>query len=98
VIAFEWNTLRVGDPAVVHEHSVERYRIPQPGVVAFVTMRRPTNEVGIRIDPPSGTRVLWPTREEVHSATPAGADACPYCVSVDERVGAGERVPVGALR
>jgi hypothetical protein len=98
VIAFEWNTLRVGDQVVVHEHSAERYRIPQPGVVAFVTIRRPTNEVGIRIDPSSGTRVLWPTSQEVHAATPAAAAACPYCVLVDGRVGTGATVPSGAVR
>ena len=88
MIAFEWDALRGAEHVVVHEHAAERYRIPQPGVVAFVTMRRPSNEVGIRIDPPSGVRVLWPTRHEVHAATPTGAETCPYCVSVDQRAGA----------
>jgi hypothetical protein len=92
VIAFDWNSLLVPDRVVVHEHVVERYRFPQPGVVAFVTIGRPTNDVGIRIDPPSGSRVLWPSRQEVHAATPADADACPYC-SADPAVAIGDASP-----
>jgi hypothetical protein len=96
VTPFEWNSLRVSDPVVVHEHSVDRYRIPQPGVVAFVVVRRPTNEVGIRIDAPSGAQVLWPTRQEVHAATTAGASACAYCAGAGAPVGSRPlRDPIG---
>jgi hypothetical protein len=93
VIVFEWNSLQVPEHLVVHEHVADRYRFPQPGVVAFVTTRRPTNEVGIRIDAPSGTRVVWPTRQQVHAATPAGADACPYCTGAADVSGSGATAP-----
>jgi hypothetical protein len=84
VIAFEWNSLRVRHRVIVHEHHADRYQLPQPGLVAFVTVRRPTNQVGIRIEPPSGSRVLWPTRQEVHAPTPRAAEACPHCTPVGD--------------
>ncbi len=88
MITFEWNSLLLRDRVVVHEHDRERYRVPQTGHVAFVTVRRPHNEVGIRTDAPSGSSVLWPTRQEVHAATPEATAACPYCAPVlDRRVG-----------
>jgi hypothetical protein len=85
VIAFEWNSLHTGDRVVVHGHTDDDYRFPKPGLVGFVTVRRPINEVGIQIDTASGPRVLWPTRQEVHAATQAGASACLYCAHVDEQ-------------
>jgi hypothetical protein len=83
VIAFEWNSLLVRDRVIVHEHTADRYRVSQPGLVTFVNVRRPTNEVGISIDAGSGSRVLWPTRQEIHAATPSATKACAYCAAAD---------------
>ena len=86
MIAFEWNSLLVRDRVIVHEHVADRYRLSQPGLVEFVTVLRPTNEVGIRIDATPRPRTLWPTRQEVHAATPSAAEACPYCAVDGQRV------------
>jgi hypothetical protein len=96
VIAFEWNSLLVSDGVIVHEHDASRYQLAQPGLVEFVTVRRPTNEVGIRIDPSSGPRVVWPTRQEVHAATLGATDACPYCVRTEVPPDVRPRASTGA--
>lgn len=80
MITFDWNSLRVGDRVVVHERTANRYQVAQPGLVQFVTLRRPINEVGIRIESPSGPRVLWPTCPEVHAATSGAAATCQDCI------------------
>lgn len=96
MIAFEWNSLRVRDGVIVHEHDADRYLVAQPGLVEFVTVRRPLNDVGIRIASSSGTRVLWPTRQEVHVATTVATDGCPYCGRADDQRDVRPPTPAGA--
>jgi hypothetical protein len=98
VISFDWNSLRVGDRVVVHEHAKDLYRLPQRGLVEFVTVRRPINAVGIRVQSPSGSRVLWPTRQEVHAATSGAATTWRDCVPTDDQHAGGKRVSGHAPR
>ena len=79
VIAFDWNGLTPGDEVLVHEHLSKAYAAPKHGVVAFVHVRRPLNEVGIDVEEGDGHRVAWPTRQEVHAAGPAATADCFWC-------------------
>jgi hypothetical protein len=80
VIQFDWNTLQPGDQVVVHEHAPESYLVAAPGKVEFVSVRKRGNEVGIRLAASSGSRVVWPTRYEVHAPTDAEVALCVLCL------------------
>ena len=59
---FDWNSLRVGDRVIVHEHRRDAPVAGCDGTVAFVTQRRRHNAVGLRLE---GHEVRWLTRFEV---------------------------------
>jgi hypothetical protein len=79
VTASEWNSLRPGDPVVVHDSADCCSARPRPGVVEVVWVRRPTNEIGILVATTTGSRLVWPMREQIHERTFDGAAACPGC-------------------
>jgi hypothetical protein len=85
VIASDWNALRQGDPVVVHEGHDRGAHRSRLGFVEFVWVRRPTNEVGIRVATPSGSCLVWPGHEQIHARTFAGAAACDTCSAPGHR-------------
>jgi hypothetical protein len=79
VIASDWNALCQGDAVVVHERADSGARRSRLGFVEFVWVRRPTNEVGIRIATSAGSCLVWPDREDIHARTFAEAAVCRTC-------------------
>lgn len=79
VLNFQWNALRTGDNVVMHD-DVHAGSALFPGVVTAVSMRKGSNEIGIRITKPDGRNVIvWPSSFVVHQA--AAEDACRRCRS-----------------
>ena len=77
MLNFQWNALRTGDSVVVHDGGQSASAL-FPGVVTTVSMRKGSNEVGIRVTTPDGTAVIvWPSSFVVHQA--AAEDGCWRC-------------------
>jgi hypothetical protein len=76
MLTFHWNALRAGDNVVMHD-AAEATNVLFPGVVTAVSMRKGSNQVGIRVTRPDGGRVIvWPSRFVVHAAVAADCWRC----------------------
>ena len=77
MLTFQWNGLRAGDCVVMHD-ATQTTSVLLPGVVTAVSMRKGSNDVGIRFTTTDGRRAIaWPSRFVVHLS--AAADDCWRC-------------------
>ncbi len=85
MLRFQWNALRLGDPALVHD-SRGFDMVPVSGVVAMVKARKGSNSVGIRVaTSDEGRMILWPARLAVHQVLGTPPELCWRCNALNGR-------------
>jgi hypothetical protein len=63
---FQWNALRKGDSVVIHD-GLPAMGALVPGVVTSVSMKKGSNDVGIRFTTANGrSKIVWPNSSVVH--------------------------------
>lgn len=78
MLTFQWNALRAGDSVVMHHRALTTSAL-LAGVVTAVSMRKGSNQVGIRFTTSDGGRkIVWPSRFVVHLSA-ADGDDCWRC-------------------
>lgn len=97
MLRLEWNSLRVGDPVLVHDASDADLRLV-PGIVAIVESANGSSDIGIHVvSDHAARRVVRPRRLAVHLDPVDPTDPCWRCDAIAS--GAADRkqrVPAGA--
>lgn len=85
MLNFEWNTLRKGDPVLVHDPGSAELALIA-GVVAWVDTRKGANGVGIRVTASAGEgAALWPSSLAVHRDPRDPTEPCWRCQTLEGR-------------
>jgi len=79
MLRFDWNALRPGDHVLVHDDGDITLAL-HDGVVAMIDDGPESNDVGIRLDAPSGeSMIVHPRRRAVHPAVIDHREPCWRC-------------------